>query len=410
MAAAARPLVQIIGVDGEAAEQTTLPCVFTAPIRPDIVRTIHTHVSKNKRQAYAVKFMAGHQTSAESWGTGRAVSRIPRVAGGGTHRAGQGAFGNMCRGGRMFAPTKVWRKWHRKVNIGQKRYAVCSALAASALPALVMARGHRINQVPEVPLVLGDAIESMTKTTKAVEMLKKIGAYEDVQKAIDSKNVRRGKGKMRNRRYVLRKGPLVVYANDNGISRAFRNLPGVEVASVESLNLLQLAPGGHLGRFIIWTKSAFERLDKIFGTFDVASETKKAFTLPRPMMANSDIARLINSDEIQSVVRPAKMAVRRAPLKKNPLKNLGAMLKLNPYAKVTRRAELLRTAKKGAERQVRLAKMAKGEKTGLKAKLPSVKKLGKQFYKSLLAESEYKGEDYDVFNKWLNKNQVATNP
>lgn len=49
----------------------------------------------------------GHQTSAESWGTGRAVARIPRVRGGGTHRSGQGAFGNMCRGGRMFAPTKV---------------------------------------------------------------------------------------------------------------------------------------------------------------------------------------------------------------------------------------------------------------------------------------------------------------
>ena len=33
----------------------------------------------------------------------------------------------------------------------------------------------------------------------------------------DSKNLRRGKGKMRNRRYVQRKGPLVVYANDSGI-------------------------------------------------------------------------------------------------------------------------------------------------------------------------------------------------
>ena len=32
---------------------------------------------------------AGHQTSAESWGTGRAVARIPRVGGGGTHRSGQ---------------------------------------------------------------------------------------------------------------------------------------------------------------------------------------------------------------------------------------------------------------------------------------------------------------------------------
>jgi large subunit ribosomal protein L4e len=51
---------------------------------------------------------------------GRAVARIPRVSGGGTHRAGQAAFGNMCRSGRMFAPTKVWRKWHQKINLGQK--------------------------------------------------------------------------------------------------------------------------------------------------------------------------------------------------------------------------------------------------------------------------------------------------
>lgn len=47
----------------------------------------------------------------------------------------------MCRGGRMFAPTKTWRRWHRRVNIMQKRYAICSALAASALPALVMSKG-----------------------------------------------------------------------------------------------------------------------------------------------------------------------------------------------------------------------------------------------------------------------------
>ena len=115
--------------------------------RPDVIRIVHTNMNKNKRQAYAVFQKAGHQTAAESWGTGRAVSRIPRVPGGGTHRAGQGAFGNMCRGGRMFAPTKVWRKWHRKINITQKRHAVASALAASALPSLVMARGHRIGQV-----------------------------------------------------------------------------------------------------------------------------------------------------------------------------------------------------------------------------------------------------------------------
>lgn len=86
--------------------------------------------------------LLGHQTSAESWGTGRAVARIPRVRGGGTHRSGQGAFGNMCRGGRMFAPTKPWRRWHRKINVNQKRYALVSAIAASGVPALVQSKGE----------------------------------------------------------------------------------------------------------------------------------------------------------------------------------------------------------------------------------------------------------------------------
>ena len=101
-----------------------------------------------------------------------------------------------------------------------------------------------------------------------------VGADEDAEKAKDSRNIRRGKGKMRNRRYVGRKGPLVVYGEDNGVAKAFRNLPGVDVLPVTALNLLQLAPGGHLGRFIIWTKSAFGMLDELYG--------EPLNTLPKP--------------------------------------------------------------------------------------------------------------------------------
>lgn len=70
----------------------------------------------------------------------------------------------------------------------------------------------------------------------------------------DSKKIRAGKGKMRNRRYVQRRGPLVIYEKSEGINRAFRNLPGVETACVDRLNLLTLAPGGHIGRFCVWTQ------------------------------------------------------------------------------------------------------------------------------------------------------------
>merc|ERR1719460_1483243 len=263
--------------------------------------------------------------SAASWGTGRAVSRIPRVQGGCTHRSGQGAFGNMCRGGRMFAPTKTWRRWHRKVNLTQKRYAVASGVAASGVPALVMARGHRIEQLDEVPLVISNQVEKLTKTKDAVSLLKKFGAYDDVEKVISSKTLRAGKGKLRNRRFVQRRGPLVVYDKDDGITRAFRNIPGVELASVDALNLLQLAPGGHLGRFCVWTQGAFEKLDAIFGTAKKASSVRKhngtPYRMPQLQMANSDLSRLINSDEVQSVVNAPKQGTKPKVLKCNPFKN-----------------------------------------------------------------------------------------
>lgn len=156
----------------------------------------------------------GHQTSAESWGTGRAVARIPRVRGGGTHRSGQGAFGNMCRGGRMFAPTKPWRRWHRKINVNQRRYAIVSAIAASGVPALVQSKGHIIDGVSEFPLVVSDDIQKYNKTKQAVIFLRRAKIWADVQKVYKSQRFRAGRGKMRNRRRIQRRGPLIVYSKD----------------------------------------------------------------------------------------------------------------------------------------------------------------------------------------------------
>jgi large subunit ribosomal protein L4e len=341
MSAAARPVVTVLSAEtGEPSGSTAMPTVMTAPIRNDVVHRVHTNMAKNNRQAYSVALLSGMQSSAASWGTGRAVSRIPRVPGGGTHRSGQGAFGNMCRGGRMFAPTKVWRKWHRKVPLQQKRYAVVSALAASALPALVMARGHDIEDVAEVPLVVERSAEALKKTSVAVKMLKKLGAYDDVERAKASRKIRAGKGKMRNRRFVQRRGPLIIYDQDDGIVKAFRNLPGVDMCQVDRLNLLQLAPGGHIGRFCVWTEAAIEKLDKVYGSGEpgAVSAVKKNFVLPRTMMANSDVARIINSDEIQSIVRPVAERKMWVPRKKNPLKNKEEMFKLNPHARITKAA------------------------------------------------------------------------
>jgi large subunit ribosomal protein L4e len=367
---AARPLVSIFSLTGDKSGETTLPAVMKAPLRPDIVQFVHTNMNKNKRQAYAVNIYAGMQVSASSWGTGRAVARIPRVGGGGTSRSGQGAFGNMCRGGRMFAPTKTWRKWHKKINIQQKRYAVASSLAASSIPALVMARGHLIDEVPEIPLVLDTSLESTKKTSAARDILAAVGAMDDVDKAADSKQIRAGKGKMRNRRYTLRRGPLIIYATNDGVEQAFRNLPGVELCCVDRLNLLQLAPGGHMGRFCIWSQAALEALDTIYGDED----GKKR--IPTSAMANADLARIINSDEIQSILNPAKMETIQYADKANPLKNIVALEKLDPYAAEARRAE----ARAQAARVGKKAELLKKKRAAQAAKKP-FKAQGKAFYK-----------------------------
>jgi large subunit ribosomal protein L4e len=373
--AAARPLVSVFSLSGDKAGETTLPAVMTAPLRPDIVQFVHTNMNKNHRQAYAVNIRAGKQVVASSWGTGRAVARIPRVGGGGTSRSGQGAFGNMCRGGRMFAPTKTWRRWNMKINITQKRYAVASALAATAIPSLVMARGHLIDQVPEIPLVLDNTVETTAKTSAAKTILKAIGALEDVDKVADSRKIRAGKGKMRNRRYVQRRGPLVIYKSNDGVERAFRNLPGVELCCVTRLNLLQLAPGGHMGRFCIWSQAALEELETIYG------EAGKR--IPVAAMTNADVARIINSDEVQSVVNPAKPGQKDYPKKANPLRNIAALEKLDAYAAAKRRSEAKASEARAAKKAEILAEKRKARKDKKQYKAQ-----GKAFYEKVSAQGD----------------------
>ncbi|TKC50949.1 hypothetical protein EI555_001261, partial [Monodon monoceros] len=266
----------------------------------------------------AVSELAGHRTSAESWDTGRAVARIPRVRSGGTHHSGQGAFENMCRGGHVFVPAETWRRWHRRVNIMQKRYAICSALAASALTSA----GHRVEEVPEFPLVAEDKVEGFKKTKQAVLLLKKLKAWNGIRKVYASRRMRAGKSKMRNGHRIQCRRPCVV-CNER-IIKAFRNIPGITLPNVSKPNLLKLAPGGHVLRSCVWTESAFRKSDELYGTWQ--------------------------------------------------------SLKLNPYAKTMRRNAILLQAKNHKIRMDRAAAAleAKSDEKGLPGKTPVVGKKGKK--------------------------------
>lgn len=240
----------------------------------------------------------------------------------------------MCRGGRRFGPTRVWRKWHRKINLNQRRYAIVSSIAATGVPALVLSKGHRIEKVPEFPFVVSDSVQQMTTAKEAVNFLKKVNAYEDVERVIKSRSFRAGKGKMRNRRRTQRLGPVVICDKDAGVGKAFRNIPGVECLNVNSLNLLRLAPGGVVGRFVIWTESAFKKLDQVFGSWKRTSTAKKGYNLPQPKMASADLTRLLRSYEIQKTLRGKRQRPSKLVKRANPLRNKLLMAKLNPHREV----------------------------------------------------------------------------
>lgn len=147
---------------------------------------------------------------------------------------------------------------------------------------------------------------------------------------------------------------------------SFRNLAGVRVTNVTQLNLLHLAPGGHVGRFIIWTQAAFDQLNTIFGTADKPSAVKSGYFLPRPILSNPDVRRVLMADTIQSaVVHKHVRSVKT--YRPNFLTNKRAMARVNPYASlatagVTSRskARFLAATKKGDKKPVK--KDRKGKK------------------------------------------------
>ena len=110
-----------------------------------------------------------------------------------------------------------------------------------------------------VPVVLENKFESLDRTQDVISALTVAGVYNDIERAKDSKKVRAGRGKMRGRRFKQRKSLLIVTAEKP--LRAARNLSGVDVVTVDQLNVEHLAPGMLAGRLTVWTESAITRLE-----------------------------------------------------------------------------------------------------------------------------------------------------
>jgi large subunit ribosomal protein L4e len=248
--------VPIINLQNEKSGDIDLPKVFSTPVRHDVIRRAVIALQSTRFQPQGRDSMAGKRTTAESRGTGHGIARVPRLK-----QSSRAAFGVSTVGGHQAFPPLSEKDIVKRINKKEKRFAIRSGIAATAVKELVEKRGHKIQKVEQLPIVVSDELESLEKTREVKEFLETLELWSDIQRA-DRRTVRAGKGKMRGRKHKKGKGPLIVIGEDKGIGYAARNLPGVEVTDVYGLNAEILAPGAHPGRLVIWTKSAIEQLDE----------------------------------------------------------------------------------------------------------------------------------------------------
>lgn len=255
---------KVFDLDGKAVGKLKIPAVFKTPLRPDIIKRAVVTLQSHRFQPQGRNPLAGKRRSVESLGAGHGMARIPRLKGGGQ----RATFAVGTVGGRQAYPPVTEKKIFKKIPKKEMRLALRSALAATASKERVAARGHIIEMVRDFPIIVADDIQGLKKTSEVKKAFLNLGVWPDVVRVKESLKERAGKGKMRGRRMKHAVGPLLVIAENGDIIHAARNILGVDVSIINNLNTELLAPGTHPGRLTIWSRSAFEKLDTLFGKGD----------------------------------------------------------------------------------------------------------------------------------------------
>lgn len=270
-------------ISGENGKEMNFPEQFSEEMRPDLIRRAVLAIHSHDSQPYGADPDAGKKSVSKlsrrrrdykgSYGHG--ISRVPRkiLSRNGTRMNWVGAFAPGTVSGRQAHPPKVDKKVAEKINKKEKRKAIRCALSASIKKDLVEKRGHKVT---EYPLIVEDKAEKIEKTKDVVTMLEKLGLTAELLRASE-KIVRAGKGKMRGRKYKRKKGPLIVVSESCPLVKAAKNIPGVEIVEVTSVNAKLLAPGTIAGRLTIYTEGSLKKMEKqkLFTNNPIKTEAKK---------------------------------------------------------------------------------------------------------------------------------------
>jgi large subunit ribosomal protein L4e len=261
--------LQILKGKNKSAGKRAMPIQFSESYHPNLIKRAVHALESAKRQRYGASPEAGLRHSSKlskrrrkyrgCYGFG--ISRVNRKihTRRGTRFFWVGTFSPQTRGGRRSHAPKATKVLLKKINKKENRKAICSAMAATLNRELVKERGHKI---PEAyPFIMSSDIETLSKTIDVKKLLIDLG-FEDELMRSAVKKVRAGKGKSRGRKYQKRKGLLLVTAEDCPLTKSAKNIPGIDIVAVNSLNAKLLAPGSQAGRITLFTESAMNLLEE----------------------------------------------------------------------------------------------------------------------------------------------------
>lgn len=247
--------------------EMNLPSQFSEEFRPDLIRRAVLALQANARQPYGNAPLAGMRSSSKltkrrrkyrgCYGLG--VSRVNRkiMSRRGTRFNWVGALSPHTRGGLRAHPPRAEKELGQKINKKENRKAIRSAMAATLNRAVVEERGHKIPA--EYPFILNASAENLQKTKDVEKMLMQLGFEDELQRS-QIKIIRAGRGKLRGRKYKSKKGILIITGSNCLLIKSAKNIPGIDVAEVKSLNAELLAPGAVPGRVTLWTEQAIKDL------------------------------------------------------------------------------------------------------------------------------------------------------
>ncbi len=258
----------VFSVDGKEKGSIELPKAFDTRTNKELIKRAVLSIQSKARQPKGTDPKAGRKNTA------RAVSNRNKIQSERTINVGKARlprlknrrhllYGRVARvpqavGGTRAHPPKAEKVLAEGINKKEKKKAMLSAVGASIDRVLVEKR-HVLGEV-KLPVIVESKFEDFEKTKDVMAVFKALKLDGDIDNAKQKCRPKSGKGKQRGRTKKQKKSLLIVTKGNSKVYKAARNIPGVDVSTVASLNAELLAPGCEPGRLVVWTEDAIKAL------------------------------------------------------------------------------------------------------------------------------------------------------